>query len=79
MMADEANLDEPNFNLVLNMNNSQSSSLDENDLAEMEHASRPLSTTRATQSGMKKNQNWLEKRGKTVDFHSVTPDDLINM
>ena len=55
---------------------SQSSELDEQQLHEMEESSKPTSTKRATIYGIRKFTEWLEKRSKLCDFHTVTKEEL---
>ena len=52
------------------------SSLDEYDLENLEKASVPKNTLKATVYGMKKFVDWITKRGKTCDFHSISAADL---
>jgi hypothetical protein len=54
----------------------QSSELDEVKLQEMDDSSKPTSTKRSTKYGVKKFTDWLDKRSKVCDLHSVTPDEL---
>ena len=72
-MAEEA--DSGNFNMELDLL-SQSSSLEENDLQEMEEKSRPVTTMRATRNGVKKFEDWLAKRNRVVDYHTVSAEEL---
>ena len=52
------------------------SELDENELEEMEKSEKPASAVRATDYGMKRFQNWLERRGKFVDYHTITAEEM---
>jgi hypothetical protein len=42
----------------------------------MEESSKPSSTKRATLYGVKKFSDWLNKRSKVCDFHTVTKEEL---
>ena len=68
-----------NFNIMEDMEeyqSSQDSALGEEDLQNLEKASRPASTSAATKSSMTKFKDWLVKRGKMCNFHTVTEESL---
>ena len=58
------------------LQSSQSSIVDEEEMAKMESEAVPDSTTKATKCGVNKLKNWLKKRNIDVNFHSVSADDL---
>ena len=58
------------------VNMSQSSSLDESDLQQLEEEAIPDSTKRATQYGMRRFQEWLERRNRVCDFATVPEAEL---
>ena len=60
----------------VNMSHSQSSSLDEDELGEMVNEAQPDTTKRATKWGVRKFEDWLQKRGKVCDYHTVTSAEL---
>ena len=51
---------------------SQTSSLDEDELDEAQ----PDNTKKATKWGVRKFEDWLQKRGKVCDYHTVTSAEL---
>lgn len=55
---------------------SQSSDLGEEELRELEGSARPESTRRATAYGVNKFEQWLVKRERQCDFHSISAPDL---
>ena len=55
---------------------SQNSELDENDLQQLEESAKPENTTRNTKYGLKKFTEWSIKRSIEVDFHSITATEL---
>ena len=54
------------------MEESQGSSLDDEELARLEESARPSSTTAATKSGIRKFEDWLQRRGKSCDYASIS-------
>ena len=58
---------------------SQKSDLSEDDLQNIEQMSIPESTARSTVYGIKKFEQWIEKRGKECDYATVTAEDLNGM
>ena len=64
------------FGIADKLSSSQSSSIDEEDMQRMESAAVPDSTSNATKSGVKKILNWLRKRSITVDFFTITEEEL---
>ena len=59
-----------------NIPNSQTSELDEDELNNLEAGSMPASTKRATEYGVRKFTDWIQKRGKICDLASIEPSDL---
>ena len=55
---------------------SQSSSSDEKELQKIEESARAPNTRKSTVYGVKKFSEWLEKRNKTCDFFTVSPEEL---
>lgn len=55
---------------------SQNSSMDERELDSLVSDCVPVSTSRATKWGLNKWHEWLNKRGKVCDFHTVSADEL---
>ena len=56
--------------------NSQSSSLNSQELVQLESSAQPDKTKQATKYGVKKFNDWLAKRERSCDFHTVTPENL---
>ena len=66
-----------NFNFGMdNILSSQSSSIDEDEMQQMESAAVPETTSHATKSGIKKLTNWLKKRNISINFHTITEQEL---
>ena len=63
-------------NFDLDFNNSQSSQLGEDEMEQLEASSKPENTNRATKSGMRKFQGWLDRRNKVCDFASISAEEL---
>ena len=57
---------------------SQSSIVDEEEMAKMERESVPDSTNKATKTGVNKLKAWMKKRNIDINFHSVTAGELAN-
>ena len=57
----------------------QSSIVDEEEMAKIESEAVSGSTTKATKGGVNKLKNWLKKRNIDVNFHSVSADELANI
>ena len=55
---------------------SQGSDLCELELRNLEDMSKPDSTKKSTEYGVRKFNAWVEKRGKMIAFHSVEPAEL---
>lgn len=76
---------DPNFTVELadfddnDAMGSQKSELSEGQLQSLEETSRPQSTMKATKQGIKKFENWLEKRGRTVDYATVSAEELASI
>ena len=51
-------------------------SLTEEDMQNMEQMAKPKSTTAATVYGVNRFQDWLQRKGKTCDFMTITADEL---
>ena len=65
------------LNEVENMSQaSHGSSLDEQQLQQIETSSKPATTQRSTIYGIKKFTDWVQKRAKTCDFQTITAEDL---
>ena len=62
------------FELV--MEESQGSSLDDEELGKLEKSARPSSTTAATKSGICKFEDWLQRRGQSCDYASISAVEL---
>ena len=83
-LADDMSLDtddvmsenEWNSAFELAMEESQGSSLDDEELARLEESARPSSTTAATKSGIRKFEDWLQRRGKSCDYASISAVEL---
>ena len=64
------------FDKIDTKDNSQGSDLSESDLQKLEENARPSSTVKSTEYGMKKFSDWLSRRDKCIDFHTVSAEDL---
>ena len=60
----------------LAMEEPQGSYLDDEELARLEESARPSSTTSATKSGIRKFEDWLQRRGKSCDYASISAVEL---
>ena len=54
----------------------ETSELDDIELDKLVSDSKPASTVRSTKWGIKKLQNWLQKRNIECDLSTVAPSDL---
>ena len=62
--------------ILMDSQSSQSSIVDEVEMAKMEQEATPESTSRATKSGMNKFVSWTIKREIGINFHTVTAGEL---
>ena len=60
----------------LAMGESQGSSWDDEELARLEESARSSSTTAATKSGIRKFEDWLQRRWKSCDYASISAVEL---
>ena len=58
---------------------SQSSTVDEEEMVALENSAVPMSTSRATKSGVKKFENWLRKRSIDVDPKTISSKELAHI